>query len=74
MVVVATMTTDTPDEVITLVYCPGCEQLSLAGDVEPVGHPTEGSGDQLGCPRCGARLNSESFFDYCDMQVVDYGE
>jgi len=59
-------------EVLTLVHCRGCEMASLAGDVIPGGHCSDGTGHQLQCPRCGTPLNAESFHDYVDMGVVDY--
>ena len=62
-----------PEEVLTLVYCRGCEMSSLAGDVKPSGHCSDDTGHQLECPRCNSRLNAESFHDYVDMRVVNYG-
>jgi len=63
---------DTPDEIVTLIYCSYCEQFSVAGDVETVNGPIDDT-DSLACPRCHHRLTSDSFVDYCDMRVVDYG-
>jgi len=60
------MTNDDPDEVIIVAYCSACENIELAGNV----------GDMEGkpcCPCCGTVLNADSFYDYCDMRVVDYG-
>lgn len=67
-----TMATEKPDEIVTLYHCRGCEMASMAGDVVPSGHVSDGSGDQLQCGRCGTRLNADSFFDYVDVRVVDY--
>lgn len=63
---------DEPDEVLTLYHCKGCEMVGVAGDVEQFGHPSDDTGDQLQCPRCGTRLNAESFYDYVDIRKVDY--
>jgi len=63
--------TDDPDEIVTLAYCYGCEQMSLAGDLE-TRSPGGTTGDQLVCPRCSVRINAEMFHDYADLDVVDY--
>jgi len=61
--------TDDPDDVVTLLYCPGCEMFSLAGDVVPAGHPSDDTGDQLECPRCEVRLNAGAFHDYINTDA-----
>jgi len=63
----------TPDEVLTLFHCPGCEVNGLIGDAEPREHPDENMGDQLKCHRCGAGLSAQHIYDYVDVQVVEYG-
>jgi len=64
------MTTDTPDEIIAVAFCRGCELMSLAGDLEPGRHPDEHTGDLLQCPRCGSKIAARDFFDYADMNGI----
>jgi hypothetical protein len=67
------MTDDTyPNEIVTVAYCPGCELLSLAGDLKSSGNTTLEMGHNLECPRCGTQINAEHFFDYVDIRVVEY--
>lgn len=61
-----------PDELLTVVCCPGCEQHSLAGDVVLAGAPDDGTVDQLACPRCGTRVGAAHFHDYASLEVADY--
>jgi hypothetical protein len=61
---------DDPDEIITVLLCRGCDQLSFPGDLVPA--TDNGRGSQLRCPRCGTIANAESFFDYVDIRTVDY--
>lgn len=63
---------ETPNEIVTLYYCHGCEMVNVAGNAERGGHVSDGTGDQLECGRCSTRLNADSFYDYVDMRVVDY--
>jgi hypothetical protein len=64
------MTVDsTPPEIVTLAYCPGCEQFSLPGDCANV---TDAPSSQLWCPRCGTRINAEHVHGYADIRVVEY--
>lgn len=60
--------TDDPDEIITLAYCPGCEQETFPKDAANV----HDLGTQLHCPRCGTRLSADSLYDYVDIRTVDY--
>jgi len=62
---------DEPDEILTVANCPGCEQPTLAGDLEA---PSPGgtTGGQLVCPRCGTRIDAGMFYDYVDVRVVEY--
>jgi len=57
--------TDGPDEIITVAYCPACEQLTIPTDLDD-------EGDRLRCQRCGMRLSAGDFYDYADLRVVDY--
>ena len=60
---------DDPDEVVTVAYCPGCEQLSFPADLA---ESDTIASDQLCCARCGTKIAAADFFDYVDMRVVDY--
>ena len=57
--------TDGPDEIVTLVHCPACEQLSIPTDLDA-------DGDRQRCPRCGMAIGADDFYDYADLRVVDY--
>lgn len=57
-----------PPEVVTLLYCHGCERLSPAGDAQTY----KSDPDSLSCPRCGTKLAADSFHDYADLEVADY--
>lgn len=65
------MTTEpTPDELITVAYCPGCETITPLGQIANVSEP--GSQHKAVCPKCKTRLTAESFYDYVDKRTVNY--
>lgn len=59
------MTNNEPDEIVTIAYCPACEQLAIPTDLEK-------DGEKFRCQRCGMKMSAGDFYDYADLRVVEY--
>jgi len=63
-----------PDELLTVYHCPGCEVTFMAGDAELQTPNAHDSGSQLCCTVCYSRLCAEDFYDYTQKGVSHYNE